>query len=203
MANIISVIQTKGGTGKTTTAMMVSFALSSLGDRVLVLDADKQRSAADWAEEADDDLGFEVLAVPTDRTLETAIRRFGNQDYDFILIDTPPGSSSIVETASGAANLVLIPTGVSPLDMKRTQATLDFFDGTDTPVAVVLVNVDKRERLLEFAQETLSANKRAALADVIVPARSATRRAGATVPKITTKPYIEWVELAQELKEAF
>ena len=193
MANIISVIQTKGGTGKTTTAMMVSFALSSLGDRVLVLDADKQRSAADWAEEADDDLGFEVLAVPTDRTLETAIRRFGNQDYDFILIDTPPGSSSIVETASGAADLVLIPTGVSPLDMKRTQATL----------AVVLVNVDKRERLLEFAQETLSANKRAALADVIVPARSATRRAGATVPKITTKPYIEWVELAQELKEAF
>ena len=203
MANIISVIQTKGGTGKTTTAMMVSFALSSLGDRVLVLDADKQRSAADWAEEADDDLGFEVLAVPTDRTLETAIRRFGNQDYDFILIDTPPGSSSIVETASGAADLVLIPTGVSPLDMKRTQATLDFFDGTDTPVAVVLVNVDKRERLLEFAQETLSANKRAALADVIVPARSATRRAGATVPKITTKPDIEWVELAQELKEAF
>lgn len=203
MANIISVIQTKGGTGKTTTAMMVSFALSSLGDRVLVLDADKQRSAADWAEEADDALGFEVLAVPTDRTLETAIRRFGNQDYDFILIDTPPGSSSIVETASRAADLVLIPTGVSPLDMKRTQATLDFFDGTDTPVAVVLVNVDKRERLLEFVQETLSANKRAALADVIVPARSATRRAGATVPKITTKPYIEWVELAQELKEAF
>ena len=203
MANIISVIQTKGGTGKTTTAMMVSFALSSLGDRVLVLDADKQRSAADWAEEADDALGFEVLAVPTDRTLETAIRRFGNQDYDFILIDTPPGSSSIVETASRAADLVLIPTGVSPLDMKRTQATLDFFDGTDTPVAVALVNVDKRERLLEFAQETLSANKRAALADVIVPARSATRRAGATVPKITTKPYIEWVELAQELKEAF
>ena len=203
MANIISVIQTKGGTGKTTTAMMVSFALSSLGDRVLVLDADKQRSAADWAEEADDALGFEVLAVPTDRTLETAIRRFGNQDYDFILIDTPPGSSSIVETASRAADLVLIPTGVSPLDMKRTQATLDFFDGTDTPVAVALVNVDKRERLLEFAQETLSANKRAALADVIVPARSATRRAGATVPKITTKPYIESVQLAQELKEAF
>ena len=203
MANVISVIQTKGGTGKTTTAMMVSFALSSLGDRVLVLDADKQRSAADWAEEADDALGFEVLAVPTDRTLETAIRRFGNQDYDFILIDTPPGSSSIVETASRAADLVLIPTGVSPLDMKRTQATLDFFDGTDTPVAVVLVNVDKRERLLEFVQETLSANKRAALADVIVPVRSATRRAGATVPKITTKPYIEWVELAQELKGAF
>lgn len=203
MANVISVIQTKGGTGKTTTAMMVSSALSSLGDRVLVLDADKQRSAVDWAEEAGDALGFEVIAVPTDRTLETAIRRFGGQDYDFILIDTPPGSNSIVETASSAADLVLVPTGVSPLDMKRTQATLDFFDGTDIPVAVVLVNVDKREKLLDLAQETLSVNTRAALADVIVPTRSATRKAGSTVPKITTRPYVEWVELAKELKEAF
>lgn len=203
MANVISVIQTKGGTGKTTTAMMVSSALSSLGDRVLVLDADKQRSAVDWAEEAGDALGFEVIAVPTDRTLETAIRRFGGQDYDFILIDTPPGSNSIVETASSAADLVLVPTGVFPLDMKRTQATLDFFDGTDIPVAVVLVNVDKREKLLDLAQETLSVNTRAALADVIVPTRSATRKAGSTVPKITTRPYVEWVELAKELKEAF
>lgn len=203
MANVISVIQTKGGTGKTTTAMMVSSALSSFGDRVLVLDADKQRSAVDWAEEAGDALGFEVIAVPTDRTLETAIRRFGGQDYDFILIDTPPGSNSIVETASSAADLVLVPTGVSPLDMKRTQATLDFFDGTDIPVAVVLVNVDKREKLLDLAQETLSVNTRAALADAIVPTRSATRKAGSTVPKITTRPYVEWVELAKELKEAF
>jgi len=203
MANVISVIQTKGGTGKTTTAMMVSSALSALGDRVLVLDTDKQRSAVDWAEEAGDALGFEVIAVPTDRTLETAIRRFDGQDYDFILIDTPPGSNSIIETASSVADLVLVPTGVSPLDMKRTQATLDFFDGTDIPVAVVLVNVDKRERLLDLAQEALSANTRAALADVIVPTRSATRRAGSTVPKITTRPYVEWVELAKELKEAF
>lgn len=203
MANVISVIQTKGGTGKTTTAMMVSSALSSLGDRVLVLDADKQRSAADWAEEAGDELGFDVRAVPTERTLETALRRFGEQDYDFILIDTPPGSNSIIETASRAADLVLVPTGVSPIDMKRTQATLDFFDGTDIPVAVVLVNVDKREKLLDLAQEKLSANTRVALADVIIPTRSATRRAGSTVPRITTKPYVEWIELAEELKEAF
>lgn len=183
--------------------MMVSSALAALGDRVLVLDADKQRSAADWAEEAGDGLGFEVIATPTDRTIETALRRFSEQSYDFILIDTPPGSNSIVATASSAADLVLVPTGVSPLDMKRTQATLDFFDGADVPVAVVLVNVDKRERLLDLAQEKLSANTRAALADVIIPARSATRRAGSTVPKIATKPFAEWVELAEELKEAF
>ena len=53
MANVISIIQTKGGTGKTTTAMMLGFALTSLGENVIVLDSDKQRSALDWWKDVD------------------------------------------------------------------------------------------------------------------------------------------------------
>ena len=203
MANVISIIQTKGGTGKTTTAMMLGFALTSLGENVIVLDSDKQRSALDWWKDVGDEAGFTVKAAPTERELEKEIERAINDDYTFVLVDTPPGSNSIVKTASQGADLVLVPTGVSPIDMKRTQATLDSFIGTDTPVAVVLVNVDKRERLLDLAQEALTSHNRAALADTIIPTRSATRRAGSTAPPITTKPYREWIELAQELKSAF
>lgn len=203
MVNVISVIQTKGGTGKTTTTMMLASALSALGDRVMVLDADVQRSATDWAEEAGEDLAFAVQSVPTARTLETAVKRLNAKDYDFLIVDTPPGSNNIVAVASDVADLVLVPTGVSPIDMRRTQATLDSFDETDIPVAVVLVNVDKREKLLDLAQDTLTAHTRAALADTIVPTRSATRRAGSTAPRITTKPFAEWIELAKELKAAF
>ena len=205
MPHVISVIQTKGGTGKTTTTMMVASALVSLGYNVLALDSDKQRSATDWADDAGDGLGFDVLHVPTERTLQNALDRYTADDYglDFIIVDTPPGSNSIVDAASRAADLVLVPTGVSPLDMKRTQATLNAFDGTGIPVAVVLVNVDKREKLLDLAQETLSANTRAALADTIIPTRSATRKAGSTVPRIETRPFAEWIDLAQELTDAF
>lgn len=203
MANVISIIQTKGGTGKTTTAMMLGFALTSLGESVLVLDSDKQRSAFDWWKGIGDETDFKVKSVPTDRELEKEIERAASDEYSYVLVDTPPGSNSIVKTASHGADLVLVPTGVSPLDMKRTQATLDSFMGTDVPVAVVLVNVDKRERLLDLAQETLTAHSRSALADTIIPTRSATRRAGSTIPPIATKPYREWIELAQELKAAF
>lgn len=203
MAHIISIIQTKGGTGKTTTTMMLGFALSSLGDRVLVLDADKQRSASDWAAGVGKDMPFPTISTPTDRTLKAEVDRSNNDEYDFILIDTPPGSNSIVESASTFADLVLIPTGVSPLDMERTQATLDSFEGTETPIAVVLVNVDKREKLLTKAQASLTAHTRAALADTIIPTRSATRRVGYTIPNVTTKPLQEWLDLAKELKEAF
>ena len=203
MANVISIIQTKGGTGKTTTAMMLGFALTALGESVIILDSDKQRSAFDWRKDVGNEAGFIVKTAPTDRELEKEIERANNDDYSFILVDTPPGSNSIVKTASQGADLVLVPTGVSPLDMKRTQATLDSFAYTEIPIAVVLVNVDKRERLLDLAQETLTAHTRAALADTIIPTRSATRRAGSTAPPITTKPYREWIDLAQELKAAF
>jgi chromosome partitioning protein len=203
MANVISIIQTKGGTGKTTTAMMLGFALTSLGESVLVLDSDKQRSSFDWWKDVGGKAEFTVKSVPTDRELEKEIERATNNEYSYVLVDTPPGSNSIVKTASQGADLVLVPTGVSPLDMKRTQATLDSFMGTDIPVAVVLVDVDKREKLLDLAQSTLTAHTRAALADTIIPTRSATRRAGSTIPPITTKPYREWIELAQELKAAF
>lgn len=205
MPHVISVIQTKGGTGKTTTSMMLAFALTALGHEVLVLDSDKQQSATDWAEDAGEGIGFTVLSVPTDRQLGNALNRYQAPDYgyDFIIVDTPPGSNSLVDTASRAADLVLVPTGVSPLDMRRTQATLDAFDGTGIPVAVVLVNVDKREKLLDLAQETLSANTIAAVADTIIPTRSATRKAGSTIPRIETKQFAEWVELATELLAAF
>lgn len=65
-----------------------------------------------------------------------------------IIIGTPLGSNCTVEAASNAAGLVQFPTGVSPLDMKHTQATLS---GTYIPAAFVLVNVEKRERLLYLA----------------------------------------------------
>lgn len=205
MVHVISVIQTKGGTGKTTTSMMVSLALTALGRKVLVLDSDKQRSATDWAEDTGGQLGFEVLSVPTAQQLDKAIERYKSSKYgyDFLIVDTPPGSNSLVDAASTAADLVLVPTGVSPLDMRRTQATLDAFDGTGTPVAVVLVNVDRREKLLDLAQETLTASTRAAVADTIVPTRSATRKAGSTVPRIETKQFSEWMNLAEELLQAF
>lgn len=203
MTTVIAVIQTKGGTGKTTTSMMLGFALTALDSKVLVLDADKQRSAADWADNIDDALTFDVAIVPSERSFDSTLRNQMNKGFDYIIIDTPPGSNAIVQMAAEKADLVLIPTGGGEMDMSRTRATLQTFEGTDTPVAVVLVNVNKREKVIETALEELSTNAQAALADTVIPTRSATRKAAFNAPAITTKPFQEWMDLATELKNAF
>jgi len=87
MVRIISIVNTKGGVGKTTTAVYLATALSCQ-DRVVLLDADPQGSATSWATdafEAGDQLDFEVR--PANAPI---VRRCGDIDADLVIIDTPP-----------------------------------------------------------------------------------------------------------------
>jgi chromosome partitioning protein len=53
----IAVVNRKGGSGKTTTAVSVAAALAERGQRVLLIDLDPQASASAWLADASDDRG--------------------------------------------------------------------------------------------------------------------------------------------------
>ena len=121
----ISVVNTKGGVGKTTTSMMLAMAAHRAGHDVEVWDADPQGSATLWAmtsEDAGEPLPFEVRAanVAQLRRVESSGRV---PDADMIIIDTPPGDPAVVQAAIDVADLVVIPTLASGLDIQRVWPT--------------------------------------------------------------------------------
>lgn len=119
-ANIITVCNQKGGSGKTTLSMQLAGALARRGNRVLVVDADPQGTATRWAATADDNQSFPASVVglsAASSKVHREVKKFVD-DYNYIIIDCPPAADSPVpQSALLIADLALVPIIPSPLDM--------------------------------------------------------------------------------------
>jgi chromosome partitioning protein len=122
-AKIWTVANQKGGAGKSTLSMCIAGALAIKQKKVLVVDADPQGTALQWAGAASEDKPFPATVIGLAHTkgkLHQMIKPMMN-DYDYIIIDCPP---AVEENASQSALLVsdvcLVPMQPTPADMWAT-----------------------------------------------------------------------------------
>jgi chromosome partitioning protein len=123
----------KGGVGKTTTAVYLSAAAVARGhEPVVLVDADRQASSAEWLEERPVE-GVTVVEAPSERTLTRAM----NGHEGLGVVDTPPGDERLVQSALGYADAVVIPTRAGGVEFSRVVATLELIPPR-TPRGVVI-----------------------------------------------------------------
>ena len=112
---VVAIVNQKGGTGKTTLATNLASVLAEKG-AVLLLDADPQASSQNWATgDWVSPEGLVVKGMGRGNLLEQV--KFMSREYDWIIIDGPPGITRTSADAVRAADLVLIPAKPSPLDV--------------------------------------------------------------------------------------
>lgn len=119
-AKIICIINAKGGSAKTTTTMALSADLGRRGFRVMVADCDPQASSTIWSQAADDKNPFPAAVVNLASFGAKVHREIQRQldNYDYILIDTPPALDSLAPQAGLlVADLAIIPLPPSPADL--------------------------------------------------------------------------------------
>lgn len=127
---IISVLNQKGGVGKTTLAVHLAMALSKRGERVLLLDADVQGSALDWSASRKNEAPFSVVGLPK-ATLHREAPKF-LEDYGHIVIDGPPRVYDVARSAILASDFVLIPIQPSPYDIWAARDIVDLVNEAST-----------------------------------------------------------------------
>lgn len=140
---IWSLVHTKGGVGKTTTAMFLAAAAVERGVPVRVVDADPQGSASSWADRA----AYSGTPLPFDVSSVTpvGVRVLSSDPGELVLVDSPPEMAAAIDAAIDVADLVIIPTGSRAADIDRVWPTLDITQHRPTTILLTLVDLRKAE----------------------------------------------------------
>lgn len=159
---IYAVVNTKGGVGKTTTAVHLATMLARTG-RTLLIDGDPQASAASWAAWRRE---TEHLTSPTTTCLTgKAILSEGKglaAGFDNAVVDAGGRDSAGLRAALLLANVAIIPVGASNLDAAAMTDLLEIVElakeyNPELLVKVLMTRVDPRTKdageMLEFLAE--------------------------------------------------
>ena len=124
---IISILNQKGGVGKTTLAISLAAALAGRKQRVLLVDADPQGSALDWvAVRGEEDAPFAAVGIPKP-ILHLELPKMG-KDFDTVVIDGPPRIYEVARSAVMASDAVLIPVLPSQFDVWAAEETVKLLE---------------------------------------------------------------------------
>lgn len=137
-ATVTAVTCFKGGSGKTTVLANLAVAGLRAGQRVLVVDADRQGSLTFWLDRRRnrpvapiDGQAVEVREAP-------ALIRQLRPAYDLILIDMAGRDEAAVTEVMREADFCIVPTRPSTLDADAAQRTVDALERMGRPHGVLI-----------------------------------------------------------------
>src|SRR5271168_3051619 len=121
---IIGLVQSKGGVGKTTTAINLAAELVRRGRSVIIVDADPARHATGIA--ADGRLPFTVETRLCESVEQVAAWARGVRaiEADFVILDAPGAMGAAFGASIAVCDLALIPSGATILDVRGAAETI-------------------------------------------------------------------------------
>ena len=119
---VISILNPKGGSGKTTLSTNIARALHDRSNKVLLVDSDPQGSASDWHAARDDNpLPFIAYGKPENLKALPGVAA----PYDYVLIDGAAKLEGMIAAAVKVSDAILIPVQPSPYDIWAASDLVD------------------------------------------------------------------------------
>jgi len=125
---IILIGSQKGGSGKSTTSVNIAALLAGKGKDVVLVDADRQSTAANWASDRDEleDVGKVHCVQKYDNIRETLSDLKGR--YEYVVVDAAGRDSKELRTGLTAADILVIPFRPSQPDLDTLPKMVELID---------------------------------------------------------------------------
>jgi cellulose biosynthesis protein BcsQ len=145
---VVAFASFKGGAGKTTALMAGCSSLVALGQRVALFEADPNAPLSRWRElgrEQDTwDDSCTIYAADSVDVFAASMEKAEATGHTIALVDTQGGGSDLNNAILVNAQLVAVPSTLSPLDIDAALDTVEYLvrlytrEGEDIPVGVLL-----------------------------------------------------------------
>lgn len=153
MPTAISILSSKGGTGKTTLATNLAGGLACLGKKTLLVDSDPQGSSVDWhyARKREWNGAPEVVSLPT----FAKIRKVSHykRAYDFVVVDGTARLEGMMVRTLRVSDLILIPIRPSPLDIWATEPLIDLIHSHQAHLQETFRGIKRLEAAFVITQQ--------------------------------------------------
>ncbi len=154
---VIAFANSKGGVGKSTTALALPQVYAKDGAPVTLIDADPNQPLARWAAKDPDNVPecLKILPDITEETIIDAIDGAASRD-PFVLVDLEGSANVAVSYSIGRADLVLIPMRGSQLDADQAARVIKLIEREakayrrEIPFAVVFTCTSPALRSRDF-----------------------------------------------------
>jgi chromosome partitioning protein len=129
----IAFVSTKGGVGKTTSALLLALGLAERGVSVSIVDSDPNLPLKAWSELPGRPEAIELFHAPSFQDLPGELRH-AKAASDWVVVDTEGGAPRMGGMAIANADLVITPLAASQLDAREARK-----------VAGMVADISKRE----------------------------------------------------------
>ncbi len=159
-AKLIMVVNQKGGCGKTTLSVHLAGFLHRQKHVVAVLDPEGQLGVHTWLSKAAPEIG--VLPIESSADLATKLPALLDR-CEYVVADASPGLGPLTRATVELADLVIIPTLPSGIDIRATMQAVNVFHelgrlrGRAIEMRVVINRYDPRTKLGKSAAMALAA----------------------------------------------
>ena len=177
MGFIISVVNQKGGSGKSTTSIHLAAWLARHQDAsVLLIDADAQKSSSLWTAGMDSDFSCRVFQEPDDILEQVPALA---ADYDFTVVDGPASLSEMTRAILFVADFALVPAQPTGIDLRSAGDAVRLIKQAQSvrrgpPLAAVFLSrAVKGTRLKDEARELLASIPELTVLDTVIHQKQA------------------------------